>query len=364
MPVGLDELPADVRTTAIAALRQRRPKLVRDLANGLSTEHGMDSVSLPDFAGILLTILSATLRSGWVDARTAAVQELARFAPPLTVRHLIRAVHHAERTALGELALEESIGANPESWQMTSRGISGAAVEISAVIAECYGATNALRDQLTTLLSAPLFDFLLVQESVRALRRRHGVVFILFDIDDLTSLNRTFGRGAGDWLLERMGILARHFFRIHDSAARHGGDSIAVLLPETPFDQATTLAHRFRDMVRQRLVLTDDQTQHTTAVTISAAVVGTDLVNGELDARQVLAEAEAAIVRAQMNGGDRLESVGLLPTSLTVPGAATVLGVSVREIRRLVRSRELRTSRRGRHLHIERDALDEYRRRG
>ena len=354
----------DIRETTVAALRRRRPKLARDLANGLSTEQGLDGINLADFAGILLTILSAAIKAGWIDARTAAIQELARFAPPVTVRQLIRAVHHAERTALGELALEEGIGANPETWQMASHAVSAAAVEISAVVAETYGATNALRDQLTTLLSAPLFDLLVAQEIVRAQRHGHGIAVILFDIDDLASLNRTFGHGAGDWLLERLGILARQFFRTHDSAARHGGDSIAVMLPETPFDQAAALSDRFRNMVRQRLVFTDDTTGQTTPVTLSAAAVGTDLVNGELESRTVLAEAEAAVVRAQMNGGNRMERVGLLPTSVTILGAANLLGVSVREIMRLVRSRELRASRRGRHLHIERDAVDEYRRRG
>jgi diguanylate cyclase (GGDEF)-like protein/excisionase family DNA binding protein len=364
MAVRLDEVPAEIRETTVAALRQRRSKLVRDLVNGLSTETGFEGINLPDFAGILLTILSATIKSGWVDARTAAIQELGRVAPPLNVRQLIRAINHAERTVIGELSLEESIGANPESWQMASRSISTAAVEITAVVAESHAATNALRDQLTTLLSPSLFDFVLGKEIVRALRHKHGLAVMLFDLDDLSTLNRTHGRGAGDWLLERLGILARQFFRTHDSAARYGGDSIAVMLPETPFDQAAALANQFRQMVCQRLVLIEDQTQQATSVTLSAAAVGTDLVNGELDARTVMAEAEAAVVRAQMNGGNRLERVGLLPTSVTIPGAATLLGLTARDVVRLVRSGDLKASRRGRHRHIERDALDEYRRRG
>lgn len=363
MAVRLDEVPAEVRDNTVAALQQRRAKIVRDLANGLSMEPGLDRVNLPDFAGILLTILTATVKSGWVDARTAAVQELGRVAPPLNVRQLIHAVHHAERTVLGELSLEEGIGANPESWQMSARTITTAAVEISAVIAESHGATNALRDQLTTLLSPALFDFLLGQEGVRALRHRHGLALILFDLDDLAPLNRMHGRGAGDWLLERLGILARQFFRTHDSAARYGGDSIAVLLPETPFDHAVALANRFREMVRQRLVLVEDQTQDSTTVTMSAAAVGTDLVNAELEPRAVMAEAEAAVVRAQMNGGNRIECVGLLPTSVAIPGAATLLGLTPRDVVRLLRRGELRASRRGRHFHIEREAIDEYRRR-
>ena len=363
MSVRLDEVPADIRETTVNALRQRRSKLVRDLTSGLSTEAGLEFVNLADLAGILLTMLGAAVKTGWVDARTPAIQDLSRFAPPLSVRHLIRGVHHAERTALGELSLDETIGTNPESWQIASRGISSAAIEISGVIAETYGATNALRDQLTTLMSAPLFDFVLAQEVVRAQRHAHGVVLILFDIDDLSSLNRSHGHGAGDWLLERLGILARQFFRHHDSAARHGGDSIAVLLPETSCDRAAAVAEQFRDMVRQRLVLVEHKTQDRAVVTMSAAVVGTDLVNEELDPDTLMAEAEAAVVRAQMNGGNRLERVAMLPTSVTIAGAATLLGITLRDVVRLLRRGELRASRRGRHLHIEREAIEDYRRR-
>jgi diguanylate cyclase (GGDEF)-like protein/excisionase family DNA binding protein len=363
MAVRLDDLPADIRESTLTALRQRRPKLVRDLIDGLSTEPGMGTVNLPDLSGILVAMLTAAVKTGWVDARTAAIQDLWRFTPPLTVRQLIRAVHHAERTAIGELSIEEGIGASAESWQLTARAINAAAVELTAVIAESHGAKSALRDPLTTLMSPALFDFVLGQEIIRARRHRHGVVMILFDIDDLSMLNRNHGRGAGDWLLERLGILARQFFRTHDFAARHGGDSIAVLLPETPFDQGSWLAAQFCEMVRQRLVLVEHKTDDTATVTISAAVVGTDILKGDLDAQTVMSEAEAAVVRAQMNGGNRKELVALLPTSVTISGAATLLGLSNREVVRLLRTHDLSANRRGRHWYIERDAIDGFRHR-
>ena len=363
MAVGLDELPGDIRESTLGALRLRRPRLVRDLSNGLAAEPGFETVNLPDLAGLLLTVLGSAVKAGWVDARTPALQDLSRFSPPLTVRHLVRAVHHTERTALGELSLDESIGANAESWQTISRAVSAAATEITGIIAENHGATSALRDPLTTLLSPALLDFLLAQEAVRARRHRHGLVIILFDVDDLGSLNRTYGRGAGDWLLERLGILARKFFRTHDFVARHGADSIAALLPETPVDDAAALAAQFQEMVRSRLVLVEDKTDATATVSISAAAVGTDLVDGELEPRTVLSEAEAAVVRARMNGGNRVEEVALLPTSVTLTGAATLLGISSHDVTRLVRSGALHARRRGRHLHIERSAIDAYRHR-
>ena len=82
----------------------------------------------------------------------------------------------------------------------------------------------------------------LEQEIERALRHQHALALLLFDIDDLSHINRDQGWGVGDRILERMGILARRFFRMHDWVARHADDAIAVLLPETTVDQAAVLA--------------------------------------------------------------------------------------------------------------------------
>ena len=83
-----------------------------------------------------------------------------------------------------------------------------------------------------------MFELALAQEIERALRHQHALALLLFDIDDLSQINREHGWGVGDRLLERTGILARQFFRTHDWVARYGDDSIAVLLPETTLDQA------------------------------------------------------------------------------------------------------------------------------
>ena len=167
------------------------------------------------------------------------------------------------------------------------------------------------------------------------------------------------GRVA-DRVLERLGILARNYFRTHDWVARHAEDSIAVLLPQTPLDQAATLAERFREMVEQRIVLMNYMTEETSIVTVSAAAVGTDLVQAELDRGFVMAEAAAAVMRAKLDGGNRVERVALLPTSVTILGAATLLGLTAREVVQLIRAGALPASRRGRHYHIDRAAIEHY----
>ena len=81
-------------------------------------------------------------------------------------------------------------------------------------------------------------EIALEQEIQRALRHKHALAVLLFDINDLSEIDREHGWGVGERLLERTGILARQYFRTHDWVARRGKAAIAVLLPETTLDQA------------------------------------------------------------------------------------------------------------------------------
>lgn len=161
-------------------------------------------------------------------------------------------------------------------------------------------------------------------------------------------------------MLERLGILARRFFRTHDWVARHDEDSIVVLLPGTSLDQAAVLATRFRNTVEQRLILEDEKPEARTPITVSASAVGAERMQTELDAAHVMAEAETAVARAKLDGGHRTECIALAPTSVTLLSAASLLDRTPLEIRRLVRAGELKVSRRGRHLHVDRAEIDRY----
>ena len=361
MTARLKDLPRDVREQIAAAIRDREAGLIEDATDVLAEEPGMQPAAWRQCAAVLIGLLSLAVEDGDLDSHGGPIHDLTPFSPPLGARELIHALHGVERVVLDELALHERLGATSEPWPIVAHSVRAAILEIIVAFTERLGTHAALRDELTTLISRPVLDMVLQQESQRALRHEHGIALILFDIDDLARLNRSHGYGAGDRLLERLGILARRFFRTHDWVARHGPDSIAVLLPETTLDQAATLAGRFVEMVHQRLVLVDHKTDELTTVTVSAAAVGTDLVQAEIEPAYVLAEAEAAVLRVKMDGGNRAGRVALLPTSVTIVGAAALLGLTVREVVRLVHGGALRAVRRGRHFHIDRTQIEEHR---
>jgi diguanylate cyclase (GGDEF)-like protein/excisionase family DNA binding protein len=361
MSLRLGDVPTDVRVQIAEAIRERGRGLAADLAGAVSRELAVSRTEGAACADLVLSLLTTAVEAGERENRNSAIHGLTRCVPGLTVRQLVAVVHRAERAVLDELAVHERLGATSEPWPMVAYSVRSGALDVIASFAEVEAARMAVRDPLTTLLSGELFKLTLSQEVLRAQRHAHGIAVILFDIDHLSEVNRVHGYGAGDRLLERLGILSRRFFRTHDWVARHGGDSIGVLLPETTLDQAAALANRFRETVQQRLVLVDHKTEEKTVVTVTAAAVGTDIVQEELEPAYVMAEAEAALMRAKLDGRNRVERVALLPTSVTIVGAATLLGVTARDVVHLIRRRELSASRRGRHYHIDRAAIEEYR---
>ncbi len=368
MPTGLDgERATGIRAQVAGAIADRRPLLAGDLAGELrgplAGALGADEVAA--CAGLIIDLLADTTRDGQLDPRAGKVVDLQLQCPdPLSVRQIFEAIHRASQVTLDELALHEHLGATSEPWGFVSELVRLAALDLQVALTERLLFTptqGVVRDSLTTLIARPAFDLAMAKEVDRAQRRSHPIALVLFDVDQLSSINRELGYGAGDRLLERLGILARRFFRNDDWLGRHGEDSIAALLPETSLDDASALAHRFRRTVQQRMVLVDHRTEARMAVTVSAAVVAAEKLLSHVDPNLFMAEAEAALLRAKMNGLNQMEQVSVQPATLTILGAANLLDCPPIEIRRLMRTGALGAAKRGRHYHLDRALVERYR---
>jgi diguanylate cyclase (GGDEF)-like protein/excisionase family DNA binding protein len=368
MPSGLDgERTAGIRAQVGEAIAERRQQLAGDLAGDLRgpLEGALDSDSLSASAGLIIDLLAEITSGGRLDQRAGKVVDLQLLCPdPLSVRQIFEAVQRGSQITLDELALHEHLGATSEPWGLVSELVRLAALDLQVALTErllAAPAQGVVRDSLTTLVARPAFDLAMAKEVDRAQRRGHPIALVLFDVDRLSAINRELGYGAGDRLLERLGIMTRRFFRNDDWLCRHGGDSIAALLPETSLDDASALAHRLRRTVQQRMVLVDHRTEARVAVTLSAAVVAAEKLLSHIDPDTFMAEAEAALLRAKMNGPNQMEQVSLQPATVTILGAANLLDCPPLEIRRLVRAGVLAASKRGRHYHVDRSSVERYR---
>ena len=166
---------------------------------------------------------------------------------------------------------------------------------------------SEITDSLTTLHTRAIFLAALEKEIQRSYRFSHPFALILIDIDRLTEINATHGYSAGNFVIERVGIVVRNYFRETDWVARSSGGAFAVLLPETQRADAQRLANRVRITIQERLQLHDYRSDDQFPVTVSVGVLVAETVDQSVQADQLLVEAEEAVGRAKKAGHNRVE---------------------------------------------------------
>jgi len=301
---------------------------------------------------------------GRIDARAAGISELTAVIADRDVspEQLFTFVHIVMSTAIDELSLDPRVGANTDPWPQACQIVRRAAFDVLGAWATRLvhsPQASAIEDPLTTLHTRPVLDAVLPKECARAERFEHWLSMMLIDIDNLSAINKAHGYGVGDRILERMGILLRTYFRQHDWVFRHDEDAIAVLLPETNPADAMTLAERTRAMVEERLTFRDYRTEQRAVVTVSVAVTSARALEGEpIDHERFSAEANAALERAKVGGRNRVERVELLPRLISIDEATRLLHTDLEGIEKLVAEGRLDPVNAGRHVRLERAAVD------
>jgi two-component system, cell cycle response regulator len=109
----------------------------------------------------------------------------------------------------------------------------------------------ARTDVLTGLLNRRGFEETFETELERAKRSGRELSLIVGDLDHFKELNDLLGHSAGDHALERVADVLNSTKRRIDSAARIGGEELALVLPETDEHEAYMLAERLRLAVRE-----------------------------------------------------------------------------------------------------------------
>jgi diguanylate cyclase (GGDEF)-like protein len=286
------------------------------------TNEALDREYCGRIGHLLVEALASAVRDGRLDARAGVTCALHNAVSErgLSIERLFAFAYLAERTALDELALSDTIGAVTEPWPVVAQLVRRASFDMLAAYAELARmepAEGAVIDRLTTLHSRMMFKAVMAKEVERAGRHGYPVSVILFDVDRLSSINMEHGYGVGDRILERLGILVRKYFRQHDWVARHSDDSMVVLLTRTDTAHAGELAERVRSTVEERLGFTNHRNDQEVAVTVSASVINVQVAPGDLiDPERLMADAETVLARAKQRGRNRIERVDGYTTKL------------------------------------------------
>ena len=154
----------------------------------------------------------------------------------------------------------------------------------------------AQTDLLTGLLNRRGFEGFGRRVLARAQARNQFTSLILLDLDHFKRINDTFGHGAGDLVLERVGSLLQAHLRERDGAGRLGGEELAILLPETHPSFAVPIAERIRLAIEAMEVAWEGET---IPVTASLGVSGTDEAESDLSALLNLADQRLYVAKAE-----------------------------------------------------------------
>ena len=358
-----DELVSAATSTAFAdALKALAPAIQADAERYRPDDQ-------EDAAGWRLAMgacarLQAALAGGSsaadIDARLG---ELLAISPArVAVDVLFDAAATVERVLLDELAPDPELGATSSSWPFVAQRVRRGTMQLLARFTNAVNrAPELLYDTTTTLLSRRVLDIVLPQEVARAERHGRPFVMLLISIDRLNALEEALGAGTSERVLERVGILTRRYFRVHDWLTRFDGNTVCALLPDTDPETAAVLAERFRLSVRQRLVLEDHRDGARVPVTLTIAVVGTGTMPAGVGVDDVLREARLTIGRAHVEGGDRTERGELRAEEMSITSAAAALGTGTLTIRRMLRQGRLVATRRGRHTYVSLAAVERLR---
>ncbi len=158
-------------------------------------------------------------------------------------------------------------------------------------------------DAKTGLFNARHFAAALSEELARAARFERPVSLIMADLDLLRDINNTYGHLAGDAVLEGIADVFRQQLRQYDVPARFGGEEFAILLPETPPEEALEIAERIRRAVAERAFEVETSSEPIHA-TVSMGVAG--FPKDGADANELVHHADLAVYRAKLQGRNRV----------------------------------------------------------
>jgi diguanylate cyclase (GGDEF)-like protein len=188
---------------------------------------------------------------------------------------------------------------------------------LGAVAAVCV--ENAMNR--SRLLRAGITDFLtgwhnrrylqqrLREELARAQRRAGNIACLMIDVDQFKSINDGYGHLAGDRALKEIAQRVEEKIRTMDTAARFGGDELAILLPDATAIDAGKLGERIRKAIESTPFVLTPQVKRRLTVSVGVASIAPGRGESDLKALadRLLADADAALYRAKALGRNRVQ---------------------------------------------------------
>jgi len=158
-------------------------------------------------------------------------------------------------------------------------------------------------DPLTRLYTRTYLYSSIQGEIARSSRTGRGFCLLMLDVDDLKTVNDTYGHPIGDRVIRAVTEVIRGSTRQSDMAARYGGDEFVIVLPETGSEGAFTVATKLRADIAALAVRVGTRTIRTS---VSVGLVRHPEDGATLE--QLLVSVDAAMYASKRRGKDRITS--------------------------------------------------------
>lgn len=187
---------------------------------------------------------------------------------------------------------------------------------LAAIVSICIeNALNVTRlervgmtDPLTCVYNRRFFEQRLTEVVSSSVRYHFELSCIFLDVDKFKKVNDEQGHQVGDLVLQEVASIIDQHLRGSDMIARYGGEEFVVLLPQTPVDQAYSVAERIRkSMEAHQFVLAEE---NRLSITVSIGVAG--MCAGEMArsaielGRDLVKRADLALLDAKASGRNKV----------------------------------------------------------
>ena len=152
-------------------------------------------------------------------------------------------------------------------------------------------------DQLTGLSQRRVFEQSLEQEIARSTRRNREFVLAIVDIDELSRINREWGKAAGDDVLKQVAKALKAGLREEDLLCRFGGGEFAAMLPETGMEEAEKMLNAVRSAIANVEFFIAGQSRH------ASVSIGALLWKPEFKTAAITIERAEEKLKAAKDGG-------------------------------------------------------------
>lgn len=179
-------------------------------------------------------------------------------------------------------------------------------LQIAAALQNAHLYELAMVDGLTGLFMRRYFDARIEEEIERSKRYSTPFSVLMMDVDDFKKLNDEHGHLIGDRVLRAIANCVKSQLRGVDTAARYGGEEIAVILPRSDMVAAYNVGERIRAAITELRVTTDSDPPKALSVTASFGVASYP-ESKAVSAEDLIRRADRALYRAKKTGKNRVE---------------------------------------------------------